>query len=119
MRKTLYLTLDNKADDAELVLMEIDDLKRREQSVAPLGDYVEAILRTSRDPFVILGADLRIHTANEGFYTTFKIQSGEAVGRLIYDLGNSQWNIPRLRKIVRRRSAPQHLLRQLRGDPRL
>ena len=100
MRKTPYLTLDNKADDAELVLMEIDDLKRREQSVAPLGDYVEAILRTSRDPFVILDADLRIHTANEGFYTTFKIQSGEAVGRLIYDLGNSQWNIPRLRQLL-------------------
>jgi PAS domain S-box-containing protein len=100
MRKTPYLTLDNKADDAELVLMEIDDLKRREQSVATLGDYAEAILRTSRDPFVILGADLRIHTANEGFYTTFKIQSGEAVGRLIYDLGNSQWNIPRLRQLL-------------------
>ena len=100
MRKTPYLTLDNKADDAELVLMEIDDLKRREQSVATLGDYAEAILRTSRDPFVILDADLRIHTANEGFYTTFKIQSGEAVGRLIYDLGNSQWNIPRLRQLL-------------------
>ena len=100
LRVRPYLTLDNKVEGAVLVLLDINDLKRHEQSVALARDHIEAILRTARDPLVILNADLRVHTANDAFYSMFKVQPSEAEGRLIYDLGNRQWNIPRLRQLL-------------------
>ena len=66
LRVRPYLTLDNKLDGAVLVLVDINDLKRNEQAVAAARDYVEAIIETTRDPLVILNADLRVHAASRG-----------------------------------------------------
>ena len=100
LRVRPYLTLDNRVEGAVLVLMEIDDLKSYEQSVVAARDYAEAILRTAPDPLVILSADLHVHAANEAFYSTFKVQPAEAEGRLIYEVGNHEWNVPRLRQLL-------------------
>ncbi len=63
-------------------------------------DYAEAILRTTRDPLLVLRADLRVNTANAAFYKTFKATADQTEGRLIYELGNGQWRIPRLRQLL-------------------
>ena len=54
LRVRPYLTLDNKVDGAVLVLVDISDLKRTEQAIAAARDYAEAIIRTARDPLLIL-----------------------------------------------------------------
>jgi two-component system CheB/CheR fusion protein len=95
-----YMTLDNKVDGAVLILMDIDTLKQSEAAIRDSRDYAEAIIRTARDPLLILNADLRVHTANQAFYNLFKVGAAESEGRLIYDLGNRQWNIPRLRELL-------------------
>ncbi len=100
LRVRPYLTLDNKVDGAVLVLLDIDDLKRVETIVREARDYAQAIIRTARDPLVILHGDLRIVSANDAFYRTFKISPADSEGRLIYDLGNRQWDIPRLRELL-------------------
>ena len=53
-----------------------------------------------RDPLIVLSADLRVHSANEAFYNTFKASPAETEGRLIFELGNGQWNIAKLRELV-------------------
>lgn len=100
LRARPYLTVDNKVGGAVLVLADITDLKRSEQKIKAGRDYAEAIVRTSRDPMVVLRADLRVNTANEAFYKTFKTTRAETEGRLIYDLGDRQWNIPKLRMLL-------------------
>jgi two-component system CheB/CheR fusion protein len=100
LRVRPYRTFDKKIDGAVLVLVDIDALKRSEREIAAARDYAEAIVRTTRYPFVILTADLRIHTANPAFYKTFKVLPGETNGSLIYELGNGQWNIPKLREFL-------------------
>src|SRR5438093_8887440 len=100
LRVRPYLTLDNKIDGVVLVLSDIDTLKRSEQEIAAARDYAEAILRTTRYPLVVLTAELRVSTANAAFYKTFKVRPGETNGRLIYVVGNGQWNIPRLREFL-------------------
>jgi two-component system CheB/CheR fusion protein len=47
-----------------------------------------------------LGADLRVKTANEAFYKTFKTAPDQTEGVLIYELGNGQWRIPKLRRLL-------------------
>ena len=82
------------------MLVDIDTLKRSEQDIKAARDYLEAIIRTARDPLVVLRADLRVNTANGAFYKTFKFIPVETEGRLIYELGNGQWNIPKLRELL-------------------
>ncbi|MGH8535582.1 MAG: chemotaxis protein CheB [Gammaproteobacteria bacterium] len=95
-----YLTLDNKIDGAVLMLVDIDALKRSEQDIKTARDHAEAILRTAPDPLLVLHADLKVNTANEAFYKTFKVIPVATEGRLIYELGDGQWNIPKLRELL-------------------
>jgi PAS domain S-box-containing protein len=62
-------------------------------------DYAEAIIETV-PPLLILDEQLRVQTANESFCNCFKISSAQAVDVLVYELGNGQWNIPRLRTML-------------------
>jgi len=49
---------------------------------------------------VVLNSDLKVLTANHSFYDTFKVTPGETIGNFIYDLGNRQWDIPKLRVLI-------------------
>jgi len=60
-------------------------------------EYAENIVETVREPLVVLNSDLKILTANHSFYDTFKVTPEETIGNFIYDLGNRQWDIPKLR----------------------
>jgi len=62
--------------------------------------YAESIVETVREPLLVLDADLKIISANRNFYRTFKVTPGETIGSFIYDLGNKQWDIPRLRELL-------------------
>jgi two-component system, chemotaxis family, CheB/CheR fusion protein len=95
-----YKTIENKIDGAVVVLVDIDALKKTEREIEAARDYAEAILRTARDPLVVLRADLTVDSANEAFYKTFKLKPAETEGQSIYDLGNQQWDIPRLRRLL-------------------
>jgi two-component system, chemotaxis family, CheB/CheR fusion protein len=84
---------DGKTDGAVMVLMDIDAAKRGQ-------DFAEAIVETVREPLVILNQNLQVVKANKTFYETFQSCLEETEGRLIYDLGNGQWNIPKLRELL-------------------
>ena len=60
----------------------------------------EDIVNTIREPLLVLNQDLNVVTVNRSFYEFFKVKPEETVGRLIYDLGNKQWDIPRLRELL-------------------
>lgn len=44
--------------------------------------------------------DLRVKLANRGFHRTFHVSSEEAKNRLVYELGNGEWDIPELRRLL-------------------
>jgi PAS domain S-box-containing protein len=62
--------------------------------------YAESIVGTIREPLLVLDADMKIISANRNFYKTFKVTPGETIGSFIYDLGNKQWDIPKLRELL-------------------
>ena len=65
-----------------------------------LANLDHRIISTIREPLIILDSHLRVISANDSFYRTFKVPPGETEGRLIFELGNHQWDIPRLRKLL-------------------
>ncbi len=62
--------------------------------------FAESIIDTVRDPLLVLDGDLRVVRASPEFYRTFGVTPEETQGRLVYDLGNRQWDIPRLRALL-------------------
>ncbi len=95
-----YRTAENKIDGAVVVLADIDAAKRAELSLKESGDYAQSIVDTAREPFLILGSDLRVISANRSFYATFRVVPEETKGQLVYELGNGQWGIPSLRTLL-------------------
>ena len=68
--------------------------------VEDIQNYAQNVVDTVREPLLILDATLRVRSANRAFYQTFQVLSSETEGRLIYELGNGQWDIPDLRTLL-------------------
>ena len=63
-------------------------------------EVFDSILGSIREPLVVLDPDLKVVKANDSFYRTFSVKPDETEGTLIYDLGNRQWNIPKLKELL-------------------
>jgi len=74
--------------------------KMKELSIQDALKFTEHIMNTVHDPLIILYEDLRVALANASFYQAFKVKPEETVGELIYNLGNHQWDIPKLRELL-------------------
>jgi diguanylate cyclase (GGDEF)-like protein/PAS domain S-box-containing protein len=80
-----------------LAMEDVTDRKRLETEIKDAREYAENIVETVREPLVVLNSDLKVLTANHKFYSTFKVTPEDTIGNFIYDLGNRQWDIPKLR----------------------
>lgn len=58
------------------------------------------IVDTIPTGLLVLSESLRVETANRAFLRTFQVTPEETMGRLVYDLGSGQWDIPALRSLL-------------------
>ncbi|WP_160061804.1 sensor histidine kinase [Psychromonas sp. L1A2] len=65
-----------------------------------LPEYSESIVNTVREPLIVMDQHLRVITASRSFYDFFRAEPKDTIGKLIYNLGNNQWNIPKLRDLL-------------------
>ncbi|MHB9098282.1 MAG: sigma 54-interacting transcriptional regulator, partial [Syntrophales bacterium] len=84
----------------EVLQAQIAERKRAEETVERAQEYTESIVKTIREPLIVLAPDLKVISANRSFYETFYVASEETVGRFIFDVGNHQWDIPALRELL-------------------
>jgi chemotaxis protein methyltransferase CheR len=71
-----------------------------ERSLQTLIRVCANIMDSFREPLVVLDPDLKVIKANRAFYLAFQVKPEETEGVLIYNLGNRQWNIPKLRELL-------------------
>lgn len=62
--------------------------------------YIKTVVDIVREPVLILDGDLRVRAANESFYRTFQVEPKDTEKKIVYELGNGQWNIPALRRLL-------------------
>lgn len=62
--------------------------------------YIKTVVDVVREPVLILDKNLCVLAANESFYRTFQVELHETEGTLVYKLGNGQWDIPDLRRLL-------------------
>jgi len=109
--------IERASGKERIILLAIDDITERKEIEAGLektrkelavikiaadevSEYAESVINTVREPLIVLDQDLRVVTASRSFYEVFKVNPEETVGQLIYDLGNKQWDIPKLRELL-------------------
>ncbi len=97
MRVRPYKTWDNKIDGAVLSFQDIDAMKR---NLDQLHQHADALIENAREATLVLNGSLQVISANQAFCREFKVSRQETEKRPIYDLGDGQWNIPKLRVLL-------------------
>ncbi len=97
-----YRTLENVIEGVVLTFTDISQRVIADAAVVEARKLAEAIVDTVREPLIVLNGGLQVVSASRAFYSNFKVTADETIGRLIYELGNRQWDIPALRKLLER-----------------
>ena len=109
--------IERQMGKERIILLAIEDITERKEVEAGLektrkelvvikqtadevSEFAESIINTVREPLLSLDQDLRVVSVSRSFYEFFKVKPEETVGQLIYDLGNKQWDIPKLRELL-------------------
>lgn len=95
-----YRTVDNVIDGVVITFLDISALKRLEEALQEARAFTQSIVDTVRQPLLVLDGQLRVVSASKAFHETFRVNQAETKGRMLYDLGNGQWDIPALRKLL-------------------
>ncbi len=103
---TLFVQLDSIRMETTEGIPEIrtsmTDITHRSlrEEIRSVDDNTEKIIDTAREPMVMLDDNLRVASASNSFYQTFRLSPGETIGSCFYDIANCQWNIPKLRDLL-------------------
>lgn len=62
--------------------------------------YANSILDTMRESMIVMDGNLKIESVNQAFCRAFNVDEKATKGKALYDLGNGQWDIPELRKLL-------------------
>ena len=95
-----YRSGDDRIEGVVITYADISDRIRAEGLVREARDFAEGIITTLREPLLVLDETQVIRSANSAFYKTFQLSEDKVVGRSIYEIGNGEWDIPELRRVL-------------------
>ncbi|MEW6600651.1 MAG: chemotaxis protein CheB [Nitrospirota bacterium] len=100
MRILPYRTVENVIDGVVITFVDITSQKKLQMELVDARDYAESMVMTVREPLLVLDSGLRVVSANQAFYSRFRVSKDDTLNRRIYELGNGQWDIPKLRELL-------------------
>lgn len=95
-----YRTQDNRIAGLVITFSDITERKHASDATNEARVYAEAIVKTIRQPLLVLDGDLRVQSSNLAFHELFKIPANGVENRLVYEIGNGELDIPRLRTLL-------------------
>jgi len=95
-----YRTLENVIEGVVLTFSDITALKGVETEARRARTYAQNIVDTIREPLVVLNGNFEVVSASRSFYRTFGVTPETTLGRTLFELGNGQWDIPRLHELL-------------------
>ncbi|HSH65197.1 MAG TPA: CheR family methyltransferase, partial [Bacteroidia bacterium] len=102
--QTLNEELETSKEEIEATNEELlttnQELQMRNEQLAESHNFAEAVSETMHEPMLILDRHLRIKSANSAFYKKFHTHRAITESRLLYELGDHQWDIPSLRPLL-------------------
>ena len=95
-----YRTYENLIDGVVMTFSDITVLKAIEAEAKVARNYAQSIVDTVREPLLVLNGTFEVVSASRAFYQTFGVTPEETIGKVLYELGNNQWDIPRLHELL-------------------
>jgi two-component system CheB/CheR fusion protein len=95
-----YKTSNNVIDGVVITFNNITLNKKYMLETTDALEMANAVIQTVREPLLVLDSDIRVVSGNNSFYKTFRVTPEETHGKILYDLGNKQWDIPTLRNLL-------------------
>ncbi|RZK69343.1 MAG: PAS domain S-box protein, partial [Pedobacter sp.] len=75
-------------------------VKERTVALKESEAFLSSIIETVREGLLVLDPNFNVLSANYHFLKTFKVSLEETVGKELYQLGNNQWDMPKLRELL-------------------
>jgi PAS domain S-box-containing protein len=105
---TNFIGVQNDVSDKKKIELELRQhqdameqrVAERTKSFKESEDYLASIVQTVRESLVVLSPDFKVLSTNTHFLKTFKVTTEDTRGKLLYELGNGQWNIPALKDLL-------------------
>ncbi|MGK9476753.1 PAS domain S-box protein [Melioribacter sp. OK-6-Me] len=95
---------DKRGKLVGVVLVFRDQTKEREaqRKIEEARKFADSIIETIREPLVVLDKNFKIIRANKSFYSKFLTNQGKVEGRFFFDIDNGAWDIPDLKKLIKK-----------------
>jgi two-component system, chemotaxis family, CheB/CheR fusion protein len=100
LRVLPYRSVKNVIEGVVLTFTDVTLAKQVSQIVEDAKIYAENVVETVRNPMLVLDAEARVTAANVAFYEMFEVSPAETLNTPLYQLGNGQWDIPELRRLL-------------------
>ncbi|MDH4195685.1 MAG: PAS domain-containing protein, partial [Nitrospirota bacterium] len=95
-----YRTARNTIDGLVLTFLRITETKKAEIAAREAQEFAENIIQTVRQPLMVLDGQLQVVKANQAFYRMFRVSPSEVEHQLFYQVGEGEWDIPALRRLL-------------------
>ncbi|HSF08433.1 MAG TPA: PAS domain-containing protein, partial [Nitrospirales bacterium] len=95
-----YRTARNTIDGLVLTFVNMTKVKKAEILARQAQEFAESIIQTVRQPLIVLDGQLRVVTANQVFFETFHLSPAEVEHRHFYEVGECEWDVPALRRLL-------------------
>ena len=100
MRVLPYRSIRNVIEGVVLTFTDVTQVKQSAKLVEDAKVFAENIVETVRIPLLVLDAETRVKSANTAFYEAFHVHPAATLNKPLYELGNGQWDIPVLRRLL-------------------
>lgn len=95
-----YRTSADKIQGVVISFIDVTARKEAEEQIRHAKKLAEEVIDTVRNPMLVLGDDLRVHSANTAFYEYFNAAPEQITGKLVFELHQGRWDTPRLRELL-------------------
>ncbi|MDT7042792.1 chemotaxis protein CheB [Candidatus Nitronereus thalassa] len=95
-----YRTGKNTIEGLVLTFLNITQVKQSELVAQEAQEFAQSVIQAVRESLIILDGDLRVVSANQAFYRTFALTPPKVEQKLLYSLGQGEWDVPELRHLL-------------------
>ena len=94
---------DRKTSENELRDEKASFERKIEERTQELNDneaFLASIIQTVREGLLVLDAKYKVLSANSHFLRVFKVNQEDTIGKVLFELGNHQWDIKPLKELL-------------------
>ena len=95
-----YLKSDDTVDGLVITFVDLTEIKQARQAVKDAKNYAESIVKSVKDPLVVLNAQHEVVSANPAYYEKFMMRPEDTVQQSVYAVNDAQWDTEELRHLL-------------------